>query len=123
MLKKGLLVKLMKNSKRGFISTIFLIILILMSSIYIVLFNKYETTIKSIENLEIVNHRFNDEIKVINFVKCKMKKNQLESKIYTVDNDFYKINIYENNVECIYNNDLIIKLLIKEDKIIDYLIE
>jgi hypothetical protein len=113
----------MKNNKKGFISTIFLIILLLMSSIYLVLFIKYETTIKSIENLEIINNRFNGEIKVINFVKCELKNNRLESKIYIVDQDTYKINIYETYVECIYNNELIFKLLIKEDKIIDYLIE
>jgi len=111
------------NKKRGFISTIFLIILIIMSSIYLVLIYKFETEIKAIENIKLVNIRLNDEIKVVSFIKCKLLNDSLETKLYIVEDETYDIIIFDNTIECTYNNRTIIEFEFNNNEIIDYSIK
>jgi len=105
--------------KKGFISTAFLMILIVFISFFSGLMIKLQTSIKSIDNLVYINKRFLYEIEVINFVSCKLVDNSLEAKEYELNN--MDINIEINNDEIIcYVTDFQIIMLTNSYKIINY---
>ena len=105
--------------KKGFISMMFLMILMTFIAVFSALMIKLQSKILSIENLMLANKRLVTEIEVINFVKAKLYCDCLNSQIYTINDYQFEVINEGDNIVC-QLPDFQIVLQTNSQKIINY---
>ena len=110
--------------KKGFITTYFLYILLLVVSIIGIYSLIVQNKIKTISNIKVSNEFLNQELIVINFIKCELLNDDLKDGNYTINNLNFTVSVYEDRVNVYVNSNLNETILINLIKIEDnYIID
>ena len=107
--------------KNGYISSYFLYLLIVVTTLIASLTLSLQYRIKSLYNLKISSEYLMQESIILNFVKCELYKNTLESNSYNVDGLNFNVNINNDKiyiyVNSKYSQNIIIEYKIEEEVI------
>ena len=110
--------------KKGFITTYFLYILLLVVSIIGIYSLIVQNKIKTVSNIKVSNEFLNQELIVINFIKCELLNDDLQDGNYTINNLNFTVSVYEDRVNVYVNSNLNETILINLIKIEDnYIID
>ncbi len=110
--------------KKGFITTYFLYILLLVVSIIGIYSLIVQNKIKTVSNIKVSNEFLNQELIVINFIKCELLNDDLKDGNYTINNLNFTVSVYEDRVNVYVNSNLNETILINLIKIEDnYIID
>ena len=110
--------------KKGFITTYFLYILLLVVSIIGIYSLIVQNKIKTVSNIKVSNEFLNQELIVINFIKCELLNDDLQDGNYTINNLNFTVSVYEDRVNVNVNSNLNETILINLIKIEDnYIID
>ena len=110
--------------KKGFITTYFLYILLLVVSIIGIYSLIVQNKIKTVSNIKVSNEFLNQELIVINFIKCELFNDDLKDGNYTINNLNFTVSVYEDRVNVNVNSNLNETILINLIKIEDnYIID